>query len=369
MQRLRKAGRNETCHIRRSLESHYTLPGFDRVGDGCMHTKPIFLTGVYRSGTTLVAQVLNNHPRLRIIYDTLHFFRFYLGSHATPEERYEEIVSDAKQRLDRRFGVDVPAERIISILKGKARIEFKDIYETIMIQTFCNGRTDIRWGEKSLLQWTNIPLFLQMFPNGQAIHIIRDPRDVLASYREYTHELPHRYLDAVFCCLHSMKWASTVGRALPADRYLVLRHEDMVTGPGETTRRLCEFLALEYDPIMLDATRFVDQSGSRWSGDSSFGDVDQQIVPVSAGRWRNKLYGFEVMLVESVLGHLLPKFGYEPSGIMVGVEDLSALWDRIGSTPLLQGRLRQWLETGEGVDKYPSDPTDSRNWEKTSKED
>lgn len=33
-------------------------------------------------------------------------------------------------------------------------------------------------------------------------------------------------------------------------------------------------------------------------------------------------------------------------------------------TPLLQSRLHHWLSTGEGVESYPSDPTDPKNWAK-----
>ncbi len=87
--------------------------------------------------------------------------------------------------------------RVLERLRANSDVQLRDVYEAIMVETFCDGRLDMRWGEKSLMQWSNIPLFFEMFPNGQVVHMVRDPRDVLASYREFTNEVQFRYLDAV----------------------------------------------------------------------------------------------------------------------------------------------------------------------------
>jgi hypothetical protein len=63
---------------------------------------PLFVIGVYRSGTTLIAQFLNNHPELRVTHETLHFFRFYLGADLGLNDRYRDIIEDARTRLDDR---------------------------------------------------------------------------------------------------------------------------------------------------------------------------------------------------------------------------------------------------------------------------
>jgi len=328
-----------------------------------MRNGPIFLTGVYRSGTTLPAQILNAHPQLCVTHDSLNFFRFYLGSYKPVATRYAEIVEEAESRLGKRFSIHVPTARILERLESGTEISLKDIYEAIMVETWCNGRSDLRWGEKTLLEWSNIPLFLQMFRTGQAIHIIRDPRDVLASYRKFTIEPPHRYLDAVFACLHSMNWAATIGTGLLKDRYMVLRHEDVIANPEQCARELCHFLHIEFNPVMLDASHFTDHAGKPWRPNTAFGDVRQGTI--SSGtteRWRSTLQEFEIVFVESVIGELLEYFGYQGSGVKLGAADLRELWDRFRSTPLLQDRLQLWLSTGQGVESYPSDPTDPKNW-------
>lgn len=327
-----------------------------------MHDGPLMITGTYRSGKALIAHMLNGIQGLEITSETLHFFRFYLGRYLPMSEGYPEIVAEAVTRLEQRWDVRVPGERIIKRLQNMSNVEMKDVYQAIMTETFCNGNEDMRWGEMTGLQWTNIPLFLQTFPNGQTIHVIRDPRDVLASFREYTYETPHRYLDAIFCCLHSMNWAATVGASLPKDRYLVIRHEDMVTNPEGTGRKACDFLQMQFDPSILDPSKFTDDAGKPWLVETPFEDVTTTITTVSVGRWRERLQPFELLLTESVLGELIPKFGYEPSDVKGSVEDLKKMWDCVHSTPLIQSRMNHWLETGEGVESFPSNPIVSDNW-------
>ncbi len=162
--------------------------------------------------------------------------------------------------------------------------------------------------------------------------------------------------------MNSMEWAATVGSELSGERYITLRHEDVVTRPEQTIRDLCRFFALEYDAGLFDFSRFKDQSGNPWRANTAFGDIPDKIVPTSVGRWQDKLQSYEIVFVESILGHLFPIYGYEPSGQKIGVSDACQLWDRIHTTPLIRHRFSHWLETGEGTDTYPSDPTDPANW-------
>ncbi len=325
--------------------------------------RPIFITGVYRSGTTLISQILNNHSSLRIIHDTLHFFRFYLAKYNPVNETYTKIVQEASNRLLERYAIYVPKDEIIYSLDQLSDVSFRDVYNEIMFHTFCNCDTTLRWGEKSLIQWSNIPTFLQMFPHGQAIHVIRDPRDVLASYREMTNELPHKYLDAIFTCLHSMTWASNMGAQLDVDQYMVLKHEDLVTEPQQTLYQICKFLDIPYQANMMDFSLYKDQSGNDWNSNTSFNDIPNEITSASAYRWKNKLQPFEIALVESIIGNRLELFGYSSSNQTFTSQDLQAMWYHIENTPLIQHRLKHWLETGEGIESYPSDPTKSDNWE------
>lgn len=327
--------------------------------------KPIFLTGVYRSGTTLLSQILNQHPDISFTYDTLHYYRFYLNGYNPVEENYKKIVKESKKRLKNRFGIEVPAKKIISTLKDVDKIKHKHVYKELMIETFCNGDRSLRWGEKSSLQWTNIPTFLSMFPKGKAIHIFRDPRDVLASYKRFTIEPADRYLDSIFNCLHSMNWSKTRVDALPSNKYKRIRHEDIVTNTERTIENLCDFLEVDYKKEMLDISKSKDRENKDWKPNTAFDDIkNKKISDKSVGRWKNRLNDFEVVFAESIIGEkMLSEFDYEISDRKINWEEMEQIWEKIRDTPLIKERLNHFFNSGGGVEEYPSDPTDPDNWD------
>ena len=61
------------------------------------------------------------------------------------------------------------------------------------------------WADKTQLVWTRVPDFLDMFPNGKVIHIVRDPRNVMASFKKSTYAPEPAYISAAFNCYDSMK--------------------------------------------------------------------------------------------------------------------------------------------------------------------
>ena len=63
------------------------------------------------------------------------------------------------------------------------------------------------WAEKNQLMWREIPIFIGMMPNAKAIHIIRDPRSVLASFKNYTRYAYPACLGSVFNSYDSLKTA------------------------------------------------------------------------------------------------------------------------------------------------------------------
>jgi len=325
---------------------------------------PILITGVYRTGSTLLTMILNQNPNVRISYDRANFYRFYLDRAGTIEERYQEILEEAQERFKTRWNAKVPVERIKLRIEEDKPITFAKVYKHFMLETFFEGQDNFRWGEKTLLQWSNIPLFLHMFPEGQALQIIRDPRSIVASQRQTTWEKPFRYLDAVFVCVHAMNWAKTVGSTLAKGAYTVVRYEDLVMDPESEIRRVCNFLGIGYLERMLDSRQFKDGDGKLWIPNTPFNDVESGISAHPRERWKSSLETWELLFVESILAEEMLYFGYEPSGVKFTSSDLSMIWERIRETPLIQDRLQRWLGTGEGVEEYASDPRDPRNWTK-----
>ena len=83
--------------------------------------------------------------------------------------------------------------------------------------------------------------------------MIRDGRDVALSMNRRLVEL--RGSQPVPVRRLARRWQRRVLNAraneFVADRYAEVRYEDLVTDTEATLRRVCEFIELEFDPVML----------------------------------------------------------------------------------------------------------------------
>ena len=200
-----------------------------------MSKGPFFITGTYRSGSTFLSRIINAHPCVSLSYDSVNYFRWYIKKQVDPAN-FERIVFEIKNRLQKRYQINLDYITIIEELNKRNIVTHKDIYSCVM--RYLNHEKEI-WGEKTLLEWTNIPLFLSYFPLGKVVHIIRDPRAVTASYKHMTIEPNNRYLDAAFCCLSSLQFAQRYSRILNTKSYLIVKYEDLVSNEVHETKKIC----------------------------------------------------------------------------------------------------------------------------------
>jgi hypothetical protein len=191
-----------------------------------MGDAPIFLVGCHRSGTTLLRLVLDSHSRIS----------------CGPETRFlpdlQRLVHRDWERLSR-FGF--PREDWLR--------RIRDFFGGVHAD-YAAGRGKARWADKTPLYTMALPFVLEVFPDAQVVHLIRDGRDVVVSHR-----LRFGYRAAVRC---TVKWgryvrtARAFGDTMPAGRYHEVRYEEAVAEPEKTMRALLEFLGEEWEPGVLE---------------------------------------------------------------------------------------------------------------------
>ena len=217
----------------------------------------------------------------------------------------------------------------------------------------------IRSGLKNSLN--TIQLFLSMFPNGQTFHIIRDPRDVVTSFKYKTFEKAEKYLDAVFATMHSMDSAILYKQFLPKDKYFLIKYEDLVVNPENTARSVCEFLHIEFSQNMVDKSTYTDKFGKPFDSVnwSSFSSKDEKVNKIPIGKWKDKLPKVEILIVEALLKKQMEYFGYESSCNRNPIYSFISI---LNNNPILWERFNHFMNTGEGMEKYPVDPRNPINW-------
>jgi hypothetical protein len=321
-----------------------------------MRKDPILLTGVYRSGTTILSCMLDAHPEINFTYGSVNYLRWFVKKNVSPVN-YKDIVLETQSRLQKRFGKVIDYEKIVNLIESsKEDISHRLIYSSIMQGFF--DFSEKMLGERILLEWTNVPAFLEMYPDGKVLHIIRDPRDVLASYKGMTWESGYRYLDAIFACMDSMDHCIQYKKTLPKRKYYAVSYESLVRNPEHELKNICAMLGVEYSEKMMDKSRYKDERGERFNlnSHSSYSDNKKK----RSGRWKDQLSGSDLAFLEALLHKQLSDFNYaDLSGNGKPINDFLST---IAKEDLLKSRLLHYLETGRGCEEFPSDSTKEENW-------
>jgi len=333
---------------------------------------PILVTGVFRAGTTLITQMLNNHPGLEMVYDSVNFMRFSYKRYDPLDDMSNAtaLVKEVQGRIETRCGFKFDFDAVIKKIKDQKRT-YALIYDTIMSELLLKESNAKIWGEKTNLVWTKIPDFFEMFPKGRVVHIIRDPRAILASWKKMTYAPGCDYLDSLFNCVHSMDSMKEYKKKFKDKRYYPLRFEDLVTDPESTLKSLCEGLDIEFDKKMTDPGLFKNRKkGGDWKGNSMFAKKIQGISPAVVDTWKSKLEPWEVWFAQLVAGDRMKEYGYELERTTLKQEEIEEVQKKLLSSKLVTDGVVRWELKNEGMERYPSDPLNPENWEeKHVKED
>ncbi len=157
--------------------------------------RPIFVVGASRSGTELMRSILNQHPSVRISTETHYFddLRVKLKGHEqrglTEQEAYRCEVY-FRTAMHRRYGHrSEPANLSLSQQALRGTAAMIGTGADAFFEAFCrldaqqNGAD--RWGEKTPRHIFCLPEIMRAYPGAQIICMVRDPRAVIASYRDW----------------------------------------------------------------------------------------------------------------------------------------------------------------------------------------
>jgi len=317
-----------------------------------MAEEPVFISGLYRSGTTILTRIIDQSDEISCTYDTIHFLRFSYGKYLPIENRYEELLNDTNKRISSKFNLSFDVSKAISCIKNESKITEATVYNCIMHHFLNNSNNKERWAEKTQVEWESIPDFLNMFPNGKVIHIYRDPRAVLASFKHKTIHTGSMYLDAIFASLAMFNFLQEK-KVCNNERVYILKYEDFVGSPERFIKDICNFLNMTYSSKMLDVSSFKDIHGKKFDTNSAFTGQKKSINDSSVGIWKEKLSNIEIYLTEMILKDKMIDFDYSLSGIDLCKEEFLELHSLLHDD-FLYKRYKYWLKFGNGQQAYPN---------------
>jgi hypothetical protein len=205
-----------------------------------------FVVGVSRSGTTLLRLMLDAHPELAIPPET-HFVPDVIKE-CRRDEATADTVADliVGHRRFADFGLDADEVRA-RIRKAGIRPVGQPLRAFYELCAEREGKA--RWGDKTPNYVQFMRKISRKLPEAHFIHLIRDGRDVALSRASRAIDTP---AGAGF---QAKRWKRRINKArrtsAKLDHYMEARYEDLVTDPEPTLRRICEFIELDFDPVML----------------------------------------------------------------------------------------------------------------------
>jgi tetratricopeptide (TPR) repeat protein len=235
----------------------YTRESLARARTGASDsTRPVFVVGMPRSGTSLVEQILASHPAAKGAGE----LDFWIGVIRKNESaiRTEILAEPLRKKL---------AAEYLRVLAGHS----SDAQRVV---------------DKAPVNSDFLGLIQSVYPNARIIYLRRDPIDTCLScyFQQFTplmnytmdlSDLAHYYREHRRLVAH---WRSV----LPPESLLEVPYAELVADQEQWTRRILEFVGLPWDEHCLDfyKTQRVVTTASTWQ-------VRQKIYKSSVERWRN----------------------------------------------------------------------------------
>ncbi len=205
---------------------------------------PVFLTGIWRSGTSLLGSLLNQHPAIALMYEcsmldfprpleTLRMRGDWLGR----QEFFNQALS--------RHRLIYPGS-----LRGLEEVSTPDD----LYRTYAALKGATHWGEKAPTYARRLRSLAERYPQSSIILIWRDLEDIVRSAREagiWDPRFPRRGLLARVLGHHERMIADAALLERRGHRVLHVDYDAVVDETEETLRRICAFLQVEYCPQMV----------------------------------------------------------------------------------------------------------------------
>ena len=248
-----------------------------------MTSHVVFIAGSTRSGTTVLRLILDHHSEICVPGELEWALDFNPPSGAASMRAYRDALEVNRGFHHSKVVVD-------------ENLELDDLIRSFLAQM------KHRSGPEKLIVGAQIhdhyAGFLRLWPEARFLHIVRDGRDVCASW------LLRGWVGTGY--RGGQRWSKVIEQwqcvknQIPAERVLEIRFEDLVEDAPTNVSRICAFLGVEYEPGMLEYWR-----------DTTYGPVSAR----EARKWRETLKPRQVQLFETTAAAWLVHYGYPLSGL------------------------------------------------------
>jgi len=255
----------------------------------------IVIMGCPRSGTTWLHGMLAEHPRVAGLGETYLFTDYVAVLHGAYRRRWRPYVG-----LDKVLGEEAFRDCVRSFAREALESVAEQSGKSVLVEK----------SPANVLVWREIRA---LFPEAWLVHLLRDPRDVVASLTDAGRSWGRSWAPSGTVGAARL-WQSFVeaGQGLEQDpRSLVVRYEELLEDGAGQLSRIFDAAGLEASPDrcreVVELHQFEQRAREEGAGPSRF------LRRGRAGSWREDLSRRDVRIVEYVAGPLMDQLGYTRS--------------------------------------------------------
>jgi len=286
-----------------------------------------FIAGQAKSGTTLLAALLDGHPELLVLPQETAYFPTVLTKYGArgrraqfdylTKESFSRVLFGGEPKWRGHEYAGFPQQKFLATFEraafDPANAE-RDLL-VIMVESYAvtlgiplSGIK--RWIEKTPANRDYIAAIFSRFPHTKLLVTVRDPRALLATQIALERTRKTKRFSVYYVIAH-WRVAARLARRIRNGEVsgLVVPFEQLVTDPSMSMQEVCDYLEIPFDAaIVLKPTKV----GQLWSGNSAAAVDFSEISAEPAARWQRELSEDEIGWVEWHCRDLMPEFGYEP---------------------------------------------------------
>jgi hypothetical protein len=194
---------------------------------------------------------------------------------------------------------------IVSDNDDKKRMEtyFEALYYSITGKSIPKN---LRVVEKSVENAEFAEEVSRLFPQAKFVHILRNPYANIVSLRRYKSinygfPIMRRVIRTLY---NNYYFMYRNRRTIP--EYHLIKYEDLVTQPKTQLQKLCDFLEIPFEEILLTPT----YGGEAWEGNSTMEQTFSGIDASGLDKWQGIITPMEVQYVNKLFPFVLDDFRY-----------------------------------------------------------
>ncbi|MEL6405874.1 MAG: sulfotransferase [Chloroflexota bacterium] len=254
-----------------------------------MQHPPILFVSAGRSGTTLLRSMLVAGGQIAIPPQSYVLCYATLQFQAMQEQSWENLsrlvisLFEAHSEFERwDFDMSPVYQEAIELPQAQRSLAavINLIYTQYAKQHFPSASY---WGDQSIENTVQIQWLAKTFPNAIYLHVLRDGRDVVASWVKQGKPLD----GAIDQWLIALDKVAYLERTLDVGQLIEVRYEDLVSDAPTTLSHLCGQIGLDFVDDMLDYWQ-KDTTVEHKYDAKLHGNLSKPVFN-NTGRWKERL--------------------------------------------------------------------------------